>query len=172
VFEGYRGENRVFRVDSQGAVFGSAYYTVSPADFAEWCLVQDNLDDYPVGTVVQQSEEELVVEVAHDPESVYGVVTDRAVFCGGLTGEDIGDDLTPEQIEQEFGAKRIAMVGHVQLRVIGPVKIGQRLTMSETPGVARAAATDNEKVFAFAIARAAFTPDEGDEIGLIEVRLL
>jgi hypothetical protein len=56
--------------------------------------------------------------------------------------------------------------------VIGKVVMGQRLTVSETKGVARAAVTANEKVFAFAIARQSFTPDEGDEIGRIEVRLL
>lgn len=172
VFEGYRGATRVFRVDSQGEVFGSAYHTVSPADFAEWCIVEGDLDDYPVGTVVQQSDKALTVETASNLESIYGVVTDRAAFCGGLTNENVGDNLTPEQIEHEFGAKRIAMVGHVQVRVVGLVKLGQRLTISTTPGIARAAATANEKIYSFAIARTTFTPDDGDEIGLVEVRLL
>jgi len=175
LFEGRRGtftdNTRVFTVNQDGTVTARTYATSYPADFAEWCVVKGDLDDYSVGTVVQQSDEPLTVETASDPEAVYGVVTDRATFCGGLTGQNtIG--LSTEQVEHEFSAKRIAMVGHVKVRVIEPVTVGQRLTISEIPGVSRVAVTTNEKVFAFAISRQNFTPDEDDEIGLVEVRLL
>ena len=155
LYEGLWGSTRVFKVDATGNVIANTFVNSYPADFAEWCEVEGNLNDYPVGTVVQQSDTDLVVTRATNKQSIYGVVTDRATFCGGLT-------------RPSDNAKQIAMVGHVKARVKGPVKAGQKLTLSDVPGVGKAADSYDDRVFAFGIARETSL----DEEGVIEVRLL
>ena len=163
---------RTFTVSNAGQIksdYGAAVY--SPADFAEWTKVEGELKNYDLGTIVSQSDIDLTVKVADDVESVYGIVTDRATFLGGLTGvvKKEYDILEDHQIERKFNAKKIAMTGHVVVKVIGNIKVGQRLTLSSIHGVAKAAKTTEEKMFAFAFARQNYN---ADEIGLIEVRLL
>ena len=172
-------ENVKMRVDANGQIWSDAGTTVSsPADFAEWSKVEGDPAQYEVGTLVKQSSTDLTVEIADDIESVYGVVTDRATFCGGLTEafsnpETHKDFLEShegfEYLETKYNAKRIAMCGHVQVKVKGVIKKGCRLTLSDVPGVARAAETRDEKLFSFGFARQNY---DSDEVGLIEIRLM
>jgi hypothetical protein len=165
------------RVGSNGQIYSDAGTAISsPADLAEWTKVLGDLDDYDIGTIVQQSSEDLTVEVASDPEGVYGIVTDRAAFCGALS--EAYDDLEirkdfmaleDEELEEKYNAKTIAMTGHVVCKVTGTIKKGQRLTLSDIEGVATAASTFEQKALAFAIARQDY---DSEEVGLIEVRLL
>jgi hypothetical protein len=179
LYQGYNedsGSLLVYRVDGTGQIYSSAGTTITtPADFAEWARVKGNLDDYEVGTVVMQSvDDDFTVTTANDFESVYGVVTDRATFLGGLT--DLSDEerknlmnMTDDEIENKYNAKKIAMVGHIKVKVKGAVNRGQRLVLSDEPGVAQAAITTTEKMMSFAIARESH---KQDDISLIEVRLL
>jgi hypothetical protein len=165
--------DRKFRVDSTGQIYSDAGTTIiTPADLAEWSIVEGSLESYEVGTIVQQSDIDLTVKLADDVNNrVYGVVTNRATFLGGLTGIDksILKKLTDDEIEKEFNAKKIAMVGHVRVKVKDPIRIGQSLTLSEEVGVARAASTFEEKVLSFSIARESY---DSTDVGVIEARLL
>ena len=123
----------------------------------------------PMGTVTDSRG--LTVKLADNTDNrVYGVVTDRATFLGSLTGVDKSflKELTDEEIEREFNAKKIAMVGHVQVRVKDPIQIGQSLTLSEEIGVARVALTFEEKALSFGIARESY---DSTDVGIIEARL-
>jgi hypothetical protein len=170
------GSNTVFKVRSDGQIYSDAGTVISsPADFAEWTKVQGELEDYEVGDIVMQSEDDLTVCKAENTEVVYGIVTDRAVFCGGLT-EAFEDsevrrdalDMDEEEYSEKYNALQIAMVGHVQVKVVGTIRKNQLLTLSEIPGVARAATTFEEKALALGIARQDY---DSDGVGLIEVRL-
>jgi hypothetical protein len=170
--------NTVAKIDYTGQYYSDAGTTIiSPADFAEWTTVKGNLDDYDLGTIVQQSEEDdLSVKLANESEFVYGVVTNRATFCGCLTecykNQQMKNDfktLSVNELEKKYNAKRIAMTGHIVCKVIGPVKRGQKLTLSEIKGVAKVAQTIEERMNAFAISRQNFESE--NEIGLIEIKL-
>jgi hypothetical protein len=160
------------RITSSGDINAASFNVMAPADFAEWSKVEGNLSLYKVGTIVQQSEtNDCTVELASSlSESIYGIITDRATFCGGLNNESKDDfmNLKVEELETKYNAKRIAMTGHVQCKVVGTIRRGQKLTMSNITGVAKAAITQEEKMNSFAIARQSY---DSTEIGLIEVRL-
>jgi hypothetical protein len=171
------GGSVVARIDATGQYYSDAGTTIiTPADLAEWTAVKDDISKYDVGTVIQQSEtDDMVVEIAENPEIVYGIITDRAAFCGGLTvskdeHETIKEDfqnLSTEQFEIKHNAKRVAMTGHVLCKVVGQVKRGSKLVLSNIPGVARMA-TKTELINAFAIARQSYN---SENVGVIEVRL-
>lgn len=165
--------NLVFAVSTGGQIYSDAGTTItSPADLAEWTKVIGNLENYECGDVVMQSSEDLTVEKAQgSPEVVYGIITDRGAFCGGIVNgikQDI-TNLLQEEYKQKYNAYKIAMTGHVKCKVKGTIKKGQRLSLSNEAGVAKAAFTFEEKVFAFAIARQDYN---SEVVGLIEVRLM
>ena len=171
-FRLYSGGGIVAKIATSGQIYSDAGTTISsPADFAEWTKVTGNLNDFAVGTVVQQSDEDLAVEAAVANGFVYGVVTDRATFLGAVTGADktewkaCADDAA---IEAKYNAKKIAMVGHIQCKVVGKVARGKGLVVSGFPGIAREAGL-SERSMVFALAR---ENHDSEEAGLIEVRLL
>lgn len=171
--------NTVAKVDVYGRYYSDAGTTISSpaADFAEWATVVGDISNYDVGTVVQQSlQEDMKVDLGSEEQEPYGIVTDRATFCGGFAATDVDPEIVKqdfktlpiEELEKKYNAKRIAMTGHVVCKVVGKVMRGQRLVLSTMPGVARAALTKDEKANSFAIARQSY---DSDKIGLIEVRL-
>lgn len=172
------GGNTVAKINAAGQYFSDASTTITlGADLAEWNIVKDDISKYDIGTIVQQTEtDDMTVEVANNAETVYGIITDRASFCGGLTvseaeRESVRQDfhsLSVEQIEAKYNAKRVAMTGHVLCKVVGVVKRGSKLVLSDISGVARMA-TKIELVNAFAIARQNYN---SNDVGMIEVRLL
>ena len=167
------GDNIVFRVDQSGQIYSDAGTTIiTPADLAEWNIVDGDLNDYPVGTLVQQTDKDMVVGRANDKSNkIYGVVTDRAAFLGGLTGIDREEqkNMSSKELEEKYNAKKITMCGHVPVRLIGPVKAGQVLSLSDKPGVAKVAETQDEKINIFAISRESKKVNE--EV-LVECRIL
>lgn len=172
------GGNTVAKINAAGQYFSDASTTITlGADLAEWNIVKDDISKYDIGTIVQQTEtDDMTVEVANNAETVYGIITDRASFCGGLTvseaeRESVRQDfhsLSVEQIEAKYNAKRVAMTGHVLCKVVGVVKRGSKLVLSDISGVARMA-TKIELVNTFAIARQNYN---SNDVGMIEVRLL
>ncbi|MDD5649594.1 MAG: hypothetical protein PHF86_04140 [Candidatus Nanoarchaeia archaeon] len=172
----------VAEIASNGQIYSDAGTTISSpaADFAEWAAVTGDLANYCVGTIVQQStDEDMKVEIGTG-KIAYGIVTDRATFCGGFAVSDADPEtvkhdfknLSIEDLEKKYNAKRIAMTGHVLCKVVGTIKRGDRLTLcactSPYPGVARAAKTIEETINSFAIARQSY---DSTDVGLIEVRL-
>ena len=178
-FQFFNGGSKVAKISATGQIYSDAGTTIiTPAsDFAEWTAVKGKIEDYGVGVVVQQSlTEDMIVEVADNPKVAYGVVTDRATFCGGFPKTDIEleivkkdfMDLPVTELEEKYNAKRIAMAGHVLCKVKGTINRGDRLTVSEISGVAKTAVTVSEEISSFAIARQSYN---SEDIGLIEVKL-
>jgi hypothetical protein len=160
--------NTTFRVTFEGEIYSDkGSYVCSGADFAEWCCVDGNYYDIDIGTVVAQSEEKDMA-VVKATDNIYGVSTDRASFCGGLPEAEKGDmaNLTKEELEIKYNARRIALVGHVLCKVTGKIKRNDKLVISNIPGVARAAQTSLEKMMTGMTARQAY---DGDGVGLIEI---
>ncbi len=168
----------VAEIASNGQIYSDAGTTISSpaADFAEWAAVIGELVNYSVGTIVQQSiDEDMKVEVCSS-QTAYGIVTDRATFCGGFAVSDADPEIVKHdfknlsiiELEKKYNAKRIAMTGHVLCKVVGTIKRGDRLTLSPISGVARAAKTIEDKINSFAIARQSYN---SNDVGMIEVRL-
>jgi len=171
----YEGYNQlgglVFKVDSSGQIYSNTAGGISsPADFAEWSRVQEDYQTYEEGDIVQQSEtEDLTVTLATNNENVYGTITNRAAFCGGLPNAKKDHmSLTDAELAEKYNAKKIALIGHVLCKVKGKIKRGERLVLSEEPGIARAAINREEKLFSFGIAR---EPYDSEETGKIEIKL-
>lgn len=76
--------------------------------------------------------------------------------------------LSESELISKYNALKIAMTGHVQCKVFGLIKMGDRITLSNIPGVGKVATTFEEKTFSFGIARESYN---SEEIGLIEIRL-
>ena len=160
--------NIVFKVTYEGEIYSEkGAYVCSGADFAEWCRVDGDYRDIDLGTVVAQSEEKDMA-VVKATDSIYGIATDRATFCGGLPDAEKGDmaKLTKEEMEIKYNARRIALVGHVLCKVTGKIKRNDKLVLSDIPGVARAAQTSLEKAMTGMVARQIY---DSDDVGLIEI---
>ena len=158
----------VFKVTYEGEIYSEkGAYVCSGADFAEWCRVDGDYRDIDLGTVVAQSEEKDMA-VVKATDSIYGIATDRATFCGGLPDAEKGDmaKLTKEEMEIKYNARRIALVGHVLCKVTGKIKRNDKLVLSDIPGVARAAQTSLEKAMTGMVARQIY---DSDDVGLIEI---
>ncbi|MDD5649725.1 MAG: hypothetical protein PHF86_04795, partial [Candidatus Nanoarchaeia archaeon] len=163
------------KIDSSGQFYSDAGTTISsPADFAEWTEVEDKLENYDEGVIVQQSlSTDMLVELASKGQPVYGIVTNRATFCGGfhksICDKQVREDfmnLDINELENKYNAKRVAMTGHVLCKVVGTINRGQKLVISDIPGVATCISSNNDEWFA--LARQNYN---SDEIGLIEVKL-
>lgn len=111
---------------------------------------------YPIGTLLSLggSHEVTITSGAHDYE-YFGVVSDKP---GYLLNSDAGDDATHPPV---------ALAGRVEIRVVGPVRKGQRLVLSEIPGVAIAATNGPEFHSPFFIVGRALATKDTEEEGLV-----
>jgi hypothetical protein len=88
-------------------------------------------------------------------QSAFGVISTAPAF---KMNSEAGDDITHPYV---------ALIGRVPVKVIGQVAKGDRLTASDTPGVAMSAGKDNHPgVFGRAL-----TDKTTDELGFVEVAL-
>jgi hypothetical protein len=109
--------------------------TTTGADLAEKYLADA---EYPVGTVLAiGGEEEVTAATPTLLHSIIGVVSSNP-------GVRMNADL--------LGGTYLALRGRVPVRINGPVSKGDRLTVSETPGVARSTQTSIPHSFAIALA--------------------
>lgn len=132
--------------------------TATSAQYADLAEMYSSDAEYEPGTVVKIGGEAEVTQTttAFDP-GVFGIVsTDPAYLMNSaLEGTSVP----------------VALAGRVPVKVIGPVKKGQRLLSSEEPGVARAA-TDyemQEYMDWYRIVGRALEDKTTEGIGLVEV---
>ena len=121
------------------------------ADLAERFAADDN---YEPGTVVELGgEKEITIAKSELSENIFGVVSNTAAYLMNAAAGD--DDTHPA----------IALAGRAHVKVIGPVKKGERL-VSAGDGLARAAA-DGEATAFNTIGRSLINKDTEDA-GVIE----
>lgn len=101
-----------------------AYYA---ADLAE-AYISDQ--EYPAGTLVQIGGAKEIT-IATSRGLVFGVISSNPATVMNAHVD---------------GGQPVAMVGRVPVRVVGPVSKGQRLILSDIPGVARAASAVDDAV--------------------------
>lgn len=127
--------------------------TATEAEYADLAELYSSDKDYEAGTVVKIGGEAEVTETTYiRDEEVFGVVsTDPAYLMNSmLKGTSVP----------------VALAGRVPCKVVGEVTKGQRLTSSDTPGVAIAATRDatDRQVVGRALENKTTT-----EVGLIEI---
>jgi hypothetical protein len=132
----YDGANLVrrFRVTGGGDVFASGAFHPNGADFAEMLPAQDALE--PGDVLVINENGKLAKSTAPNQANVAGV---HATKPGLLGGAQDGADLA--------GKVPLAVVGVVPVKVTaenGPIKPGDKLTTSSTPGHAMKADKHSE----------------------------
>lgn len=157
-------DNLRFRVQNNGTVTADGTFTGGGADFAEYISGIGARDQYEPGDVmVISASEDRAVELAAEPYStaVIGVYSTDPAFMGG--GRYLDDDGNTDMLP-------IGIVGIVPVKVSaenGPIRRGDLLTTSSTPGHAMLA---TEFVPGAILGKAMGELDEGT--GVIEVVLL
>lgn len=138
-----------------GFKFHGTATTAMYADLAEYYTSDA---EYEPGTVVKIGGEAEVTQTT-------------TAFCGDVFGIVSTDPAYLMNSELTGTRVAVALEGRVPCKVIGPVKKGQRLLTSETPGVARAA-TDyemQEHMDWYRIVGRALEDKSTESIGLVEV---
>ena len=132
--------------------------TATTAQYADLAEMYSSDADYEPGTVVKiGGEAEVTQTTTAFCGDVFGIVSTDPAYL-------MNSDLTGTRVA-------VALEGRVPCKVIGPVKKGQRLLTSETPGVARAA-TDyemQEHMDWYRIVGRALEDKSTESIGLVEV---
>lgn len=140
---------------TQGAKF---HGTATSAEYADLAELYSSDAAYTPGTIVKIGGEAEVTQTTNEfcPE-VFGIVSTDPAYLMNSTLEGT--------------AVAVALEGRVPCRVIGPVRKGQRLVSSETPGVARAV-SDYERQEAwdwYRIVGRALADKTTESEGLLEV---
>jgi hypothetical protein len=138
-----------------GFKFHGTATTAMYADLAEYYTSDA---EYEPGTVVKIGGEAEVTQTT-------------TAFCGDVFGIVSTDPAYLMNSELSGTRVAVALEGRVPCKVIGPVKKGQRLLTSETPGVARAA-TDyemQEHMDWYRIVGRALEDKSTESVGLVEV---
>jgi len=100
-----------------------AYY----ADIAEYYTADAA---YEPGTVVQLGGEKEVT-AATPMEDIYGVIRTNPTL--------VMNSMLSMEADEGEAVLAVALIGRVPVRVVGPVRKGQKLILSDTPGVAKGA---------------------------------
>ncbi len=162
VISGYNATKRVFRLDTSGNIFITGTVTTGGADFAETLRAAGNPADFSPGDV-------LVIDELHDRQvrkasspyssSVIGVYSTQPGVLG-----------TPHAMDAPHaGELPVAMIGIVPCKVSaenGPIRRGDLLTTSSTPGFAMKA-TDPAQMIGAIVGKALQALDSGT--GIIEI---
>jgi len=123
------------------------------ADYADLAEMYSSDADYEPGTVVKIGGEAEVTQTTEKrDEEVFGIVSTEPAYLmnSSLEGTSVA----------------VALAGRVPCKVEGEVKKGQRLTSSDTPGVAQVADEDSTQ---WQIIGRALADKTTSEVGLIEV---
>ncbi len=129
-------ENKVFRIQANGATFADGAYTSNGADYAEW-FYSGNEKLKPGEVVCIDITKNNAVKrcINQADANVMGIVSTNPAFIGnGITG---ADGIIPP------GYALIGLIGQVPTKVIvsgtGSIRPGDALTPASTPGYARKA---------------------------------
>lgn len=145
IIEAWNNGDREFYVDSSGDVKCDGAFTGGGADFAERLPAAEPGTLEPGDVVVfgDRPREMKLARVAGDP-LVVGVYSTRPGFLGGGAGD--GPDLDDPEAQPDSDAREhlpVALVGIVPVKISGeggPIRIGDLLCSSNTPGHAMRAA--------------------------------
>jgi len=162
VISGYNATKRVFRLDTSGNIFITGTVTTGGADFAETLRAAGDPADFSPGDV-------LVIDELHDRQvrkasvpyspSVIGVYSTQPGVLG-----------TPHSMDAPHADELpVAMIGIVPCKVSaenGPIRRGDLLTTSSTPGFAMKA-TDSARMIGAIVGKALQALDSGT--GIIEI---
>ena len=134
-------ENRVFRIQANGATFSDAAYASSGADYAEWFFSTDKLKAGEV-VCIDVTRNNAVKRCGRNADgNVMGIVSTNPAFVGNtITG---ADGIMPP------GYYLIGLIGQVPTFVNnegGEIRPGDALTASSIAGVARKAAAGESTV--------------------------
>ena len=110
--------NGVLDVSNTGVTIVGTIHAYYAADLAEMYASDE---EYPAGTVVDIGGSREIT-IARFPSKVFGVIASEPAYVLNSTGQE---DHLP-----------VTLTGRVPVRVIGPVSKGDRLILSEIPGVA------------------------------------
>jgi hypothetical protein len=145
------GANAVYNIGSSTAWFNNIYGVASHALYADLAEKYTSDADYAPGTVVIFGEEtEITISMTANDTRVAGVVSSDPAYLmnGGLEG-----------------GVAVALQGRVPCKVIGPVRRGDLMVTSDSPGIAM---TNNDPKIGTVIGKALGT-HSGEGIGLVEV---
>jgi len=129
-------ENKVFRIQANGATFADGAYTSNGADYAEWFYSGNEKLKSGEVVCIDITKNNTVKRCLNEADSnVMGIVSTNPAFIGnGITG---ADGIIPP------GYALIGLIGQVPTKVIvsgtGSIRPGDALTPASTPGYARKA---------------------------------
>jgi hypothetical protein len=149
-----------YNLGSSSAMFANMYATTfqGTATSAQYADVAERYESDTVlesgDVVVLGGEKEITLSSTANSEDVFGVISTSP---GYMMNSNAGDDTTHPYV---------ALAGRIPVKVLGPVKKGQRLVTSDTPGVAQAAGED---FTTFMVIGRALCTKTSTDIGLVEV---
>ena len=119
------GANGVGNIGSSTTFFNTIFAKATSAQYADLAEMYVADTDYPTGTVVEfGGEYEITISTQSHSTSVAGIVSTNPSYLMNATQQ--GEHVLP-----------IALTGRVPCRVQGPVRKGDVLVSSSTPGVAQ-----------------------------------
>jgi hypothetical protein len=117
--------NGVGNIGTTGGFFNTIFAKATSAQYADLAEMYVSDADYPPGTVVEfGGEYEITISSASHSTAVAGIVSTNPSYL--MNSTQAGEHVLP-----------IALTGRVPCRVLGPVRKGDVLVASSTPGVAQ-----------------------------------
>jgi hypothetical protein len=119
------GSNGVGNIGAVGSYFNTVFAKATSAQYADLAEMYVSDANYPPGTVVEfGGEYEITISSSSHSTAVAGIVSTNPSYL--MNSTQTGEHVLP-----------IALTGRVPCRVQGPVKKGDVLVSSSTPGVAQ-----------------------------------
>jgi hypothetical protein len=119
------GTNGVGNIGAAGSTFNTIFAKATSAQYADLAEMYVSDADYPPGTVVEfGGDNEITISSSSHSTAVAGIVSTNPSYLMNSTQQ--GEHVLP-----------IALTGRVPCRVQGPVRKGDVLVASSTPGVAQ-----------------------------------
>lgn len=108
-------------------VYAQRVYNIVYMDIAEGYIPNDKEELEP-GDIVAMNEDGKVYKADHINDCIVGVISDEYANCLGATKEELE---SKEKIA-------VGMIGKIHVKVKGPVKLGQRIRISDEAGIGKA----------------------------------
>jgi hypothetical protein len=119
------GSNGVGNIGSSTSTFNTIFAKATSAQYADLAEMYVSDADYPPGTVVEfGGEYEITISSSSHSTAVAGIVSTNPSYL--MNSTQAGEHVLP-----------IALTGRVPCQVLGPVRKGDVLVASSTPGVAQ-----------------------------------
>ena len=118
------GENSTVlnNIKANGDIYAHRVYNVVYMDIAEGYIPGEDLE---AGDIVAMCEDGMVRKAKSINDCIVGVVSDEFAQCFGASEEELIKGLKVS----------VGMIGKIHVKVRGPVRLGQRISLSEQAGV-------------------------------------